>query len=270
MTELLKCEAALIDIGVNLTHSSFNKVLTETINRAQQANVVKLIITGTSEKESIQALKICQALKPEHPSMLYATSGVHPHNAKEFNSETINTLKALAHNKEIVAIGETGLDFNRNFSSQKDQEKAFEAQLELAIELDLPVFLHERDAHHRQLEILKQYRGNLKNAVIHCFTGNKASLFNYLDLDLHFGITGWICDERRGQELQEIIKNIPLNRLMLETDAPYLLPKTIKKKIQNEPAFLPWILNTVSEHRTETTLEIAKGTTLTSKLFFNL
>ena len=270
MTELLQCEAPLIDIGVNLTHASFDKVLTATISRAKQANVAKLIITGTSEKESLRALKLCQKLTPDHPGMFYATSGVHPHNAKEFNSETISTLRTLASNREIVAIGETGLDFNRNFSLKKDQERAFEAQLELAIELGLPVFLHERDAHHRQLEILKQYRGSLKNAVIHCFTGDKASLFNYLDLDLHFGITGWICDERRGQELQKIMKNIPLNRLMLETDAPYLLPRTIKKKIQNEPAFLPWILNTVSEHRTETILEIANGTTLTSKLFFNL
>jgi|TARA_B110000503_G_scaffold73396_1_gene113384 TatD DNase family protein len=273
MTNVPQYEIPLIDIGVNLTHAAFDDNLTSVLDRAQQANISKLIITGTDEKGSTRSLNLCQEMALDYPNMLYATCGIHPHNAKEFNTETIDNLKDLAANKEVVAIGETGLDFHRNFSSPKDQEKVFEAQLELAAELQLPVFLHERDAHQRQLEILRQYRGCLTNAVIHCFTGDQASLFNYLDLDLHIGITGWICDERRGQELQRIAKNIPLNRLMLETDAPYLLPRTmnhtIKKKI-NEPAFLPWVLSAVASQRIETMLEIAEETTLTSTLFFNL
>ncbi|MCL4158391.1 UNVERIFIED_CONTAM: hypothetical protein GTU68_013730 [Idotea baltica] len=205
--------------------------------------------------------------------MLYSTCGVHPHDAKHFSTDTPNRLKEIAVNPEVVAIGETGLDFNRNFSEPKDQEKAFEAQLELATELQLPVFMHERDAHQRQYEILRQYRDHLTNGVIHCFTGDKTALFNYLDLDLHIGITGWVCDERRGQELQKLLPSVPLTRLMLETDAPYLLPRTIKpkpKSSRNEPAYLPWVLQGITQQRQEGILEIAKKTVKTTQKFFNL
>ena len=153
------------------------------------------------------------------------------------------------------------------------QELAFEAQLELASECRLPVFLHERDAHQRQFEILKTYRNHLVDGVIHCFTGDKKSLFNYLDLDLHIGITGWVCDERRGEDLQKLVKNIPLNRLMLETDAPYLSPRTIRpkpKSSRNEPAYLKWVLDSVTEHRSEDRDLIALETTATAQRFFGL
>ena len=163
MSWLLKSEAELIDIGVNLTHSSFDKILVSTIKRAKNANITKLIITGTTEQESAHGVDICRDLSINFPNMIYSTCGVHPHNAKEFNSETLGNLKKIASNNQVVAIGETGLDFNRNFSSPKEQEIAFEAQLELASELQLPVFLHEREAHERQLEILKHYRKDLKN-----------------------------------------------------------------------------------------------------------
>ena len=273
MSWLLKSEAGLIDIGVNLTHSSFDNILASTIRRAKNACITKLIITGTSEQESAHSLDICRDFSINFPNMIYSTCGVHPHNAKEFNNETAGNLKKIASNNQVVAIGETGLDFNRNFSSPKEQQIAFETQLELASELQLPVFLHEREAHERQLEILKHYRKSLKNAVIHCFTGTKDELFNYLDLDLYIGITGWICDERRGQELQKIVKNIPINRLMIETDAPFLLPRTIEsvsKKQINEPAFLPWIVREISNHRSESMLEIAKETTKNATFFFDL
>lgn len=263
----------IIDIGVNLSNSRFSKDLEEVLERSQQANVSRLILTGTSEEESEAVLKVCQQLAEQFPNMLYSTCGVHPHDAKHFSTETLNRLKDTATNPEVVAIGETGLDFNRNFSEPKDQEKAFEAQLELAAKLQLPVFMHERDAHQRQFEILKQYRDHLTNGVIHCFTGDKTALFNYLDLDLHIGITGWICDERRGEELQKLVKNIPLSRLMIETDAPYLLPRTIKpkpKSSRNEPAYLPWVLQGITDQREETLAEIAEKTATTTKHFFNL
>ncbi len=233
----------------------------------------QLILTGTNEQESKAVLKLCQQFAEPFPNMLYSTCGVHPHDAKHFSIDTPNRLKDIATNSEVVAVGETGLDFNRNFSDPKDQENAFEAQLELAIELQLPVFMHERDAHQRQFEILKQYRDHLTNGVIHCFTGDKTALFNYLDLDLHIGITGWICDERRGEELQKLVKNIPLSRLMIETDAPYLLPRTIKpkpKSSRNEPAYLPWVLQGIASQREENYSEIAEKTATTSKKFFNL
>lgn len=262
----------IIDIGVNLSNQRFSDDLEEILKRSQQANVSQLILTGTSEAESEAVLQLCHQFSEQFPSMLYSTCGVHPHDAKHFSTDTPNRLKEIAANPKVVAIGETGLDFNRNFSEPKDQEKAFEAQLELATELQLPVFMHERDAHQRQHEILKQYRDHLTNGVIHCFTGDKIALFNYLDLDLHIGITGWVCDERRGQELQKLLPSIPLTRLMLETDAPYLLPRTIKpkpKSSRNEPAYLPWVLQGITQQRQETILEIAEKTVKTTQKFFN-
>tara|TARA_R110001592_G_scaffold260282_1_gene524684 strand:- start:1352 stop:2224 length:873 start_codon:yes stop_codon:yes gene_type:complete len=273
MTDLLTSPAPLIDIGVNLSNKSFNGELEAVLQRAQQANVSQLILTGTSEEESENVLQLCQQYADEFPGMLYATCGIHPHDAKHLSVETPGRLKEIASNPQVVAIGETGLDFNRNFSTPTQQEKAFEIQLELAAELQLPVFMHERDAHQRQFEILKQYRDHLVDGVIHCFTGDKTALFNYLDLNLHIGITGWVCDERRGLELQKIIKNIPLNRLMLETDAPYLLPRTMTPKPKNrnnEPAFLPWVLQGIADQREETMLDIAEKTSKTSKDFFRL
>ncbi|MEH6469431.1 MAG: TatD family hydrolase [Porticoccus sp.] len=271
MTGLHTSPAPLVDIGVNLSNQRFEKDLEQVLHRAQLANVSQLILTGTSEQESETIFALTQKLADDFPNMLFSTCGVHPHDAKHFNSDTLNHLKALAENPSVVAIGETGLDFNRNFSTPIDQERAFEAQLELAIELQLPVFMHERDAHQRQFDILKQYRDHLVDGVIHCFTGDKTALFNYLDIDLHVGITGWICDERRGQELQRLVKNIPLERLMLETDAPYLTPRTITPKPKggrNEPAYLPWVLDGIAAHREETTLVIAEKTTATAHAFF--
>ena len=170
-------------------------------------------------------------------------------------------------------MGEMGLDFNRNFSTPAQQQKAFEAQLELAAELQLPVFLHERDAADRQLQILRTYRDHLVDAVTHCFTGSREALYGYLDLDVHIGITGWVCDDKRGTELQELVADIPLQRLMVETDAPYLLPKTMPeppKGKRNEPAFLPWVVSTIAEHRNESAEEIAQRTNENSLRFFRL
>jgi TatD DNase family protein len=251
MSDTIKSENALIDIGVNLTHRSFEKTLISIVNRAKNANVLKLIITGISEHDSIKGINIYKDLSKNFPNMIYTTCGIHPHHAKEYNSESFNNLKEIASNKSVVAIGEIGLDFDRNISTPKEQEIAFENQLQLASELDLPVFLHERDAHKRQLEILSTYRSQLKNGVIHCFTG----------------------PERRGGELKNNVGNIPINRLMVETDAPYLLPNIIKKTSKNrinEPAFLPLVVEEIAKHRPESIIEISKKTTTNSTQFFNL
>ena len=265
--------APLIDIGVNLANKSYLDDTAEVLARAKAANVSSCILTGTSEVVSEQVLEICAQFSGEFPNMLYATAGVHPHDAKSFGESTASQLKTLAKHPSVIAIGETGLDFNRNFSSPADQEKAFESQLELAAELGLPVFMHERDAHRRQHEILKNYRDHLVDGVIHCFTGDRTSLFNYLDMDLHIGITGWICDERRGLELQRLVHNIPLDRLMIETDAPYLLPRNISPKPdtrRNEPCMLPWVLSGIARHRSETELELANASFNTTRAFFRL
>ena len=262
----------LIDIGVNLSNKRFKEDVENILQRAQQAQISKLVLTGTSIAESHAVLALCEQYREDFPNMLFATCGIHPHDADDFRADSIHRLRALAAHPQIVAIGETGLDFNRNFSSPKAQQLAFEAQMELAIELNMPLFMHERDADQRQLEILKHYRDQITEGVIHCFTGDKKTLFSYLDLDLHIGITGWVCDERRGLELQKIVHNIPLQRLMIETDAPYLLPRNMPSKPsdrRNEPAFLPYVLQAIAEVRNESADEIAAVTTATAMQFFN-
>ena len=259
----------LVDIGVNLTHKSFCCDLDETIMRARAAGVRRMVVTGTSVDES----RAAQVLAVNYPGTLYATAGVHPHDARHFAADTPMVLRELVGRAGVVALGETGLDFNRDFSPRPDQEKAFEAQLELAVELELPVFMHERDAHQRFTNILGRYRSRLKAAVAHCFTGDGEALAAYLDLDLHIGVTGWICDERRGLHLRELVRRIPLERLMLETDSPYLLPRTLQPKPKtrrNEPAFLPEVLAVVAGCLDMSQLQVATATTQTARCFFNL
>jgi TatD DNase family protein len=170
-----------------------------------------------------------------------------------------------------VAIGECGLDFNRNYSPHPDQEKWFIAQVELALELKKPLFLHSRDAHPRSSEILKSFK--VKTAVAHCFTGEREELHAYLDLGLYIGITGWICDERRGRHLVELVREIPRERLLLETDAPYLTPRDMQpqpKARRNEPAFLPHILKAVAGALGRPAEEVALETARNARQLFAL
>lgn len=262
----------LVDIGINLTNKSYKKDLQQVLERAYDANVKQMVVTGTSEHESKQALALCQQYD-EQRLRLFSTAGVHPHHAKDCNSDTFYILRQLLGNSCVKAVGECGLDFNRDFSPRSVQEKIFEEQLALAIELGKPVFMHEREADQRFLAILKSFRDQLNVAVVHCFTGEKKQLFAYLDLDLHIGITGWICDERRGMHLRDLVKSIPVGRLMLETDGPYLLPRTLKDKPQdrrNEPAFLPEVVKMVAMCRQETVAQLARHTSQCAREFFSL
>ncbi len=235
----------LIDIGANLGHESFRDDLQEVLSNAQKSGIKHILLTGCNEQSSQDALALAQT----NPQLLSSTAGVHPHDAKQVDSSTMQTIKQLCSHNAVKAVGETGLDFNRDYSPRPIQEKVYAQQLELACELSMPVFLHERDAHKRFYGILKEYRDRLKRGVVHCFTGSKEALYSYLDLDLFIGITGWVCDERRGKHLHPLLKEIPLNRLMIETDAPYLLPRSIKPKTKsrrNEPKYLPHILHTIA------------------------
>lgn len=262
----------LIDIGVNLTNSSFHDQQAAVVDRAVQAGVAQMVLTGTSLSVSEEALELCQHLD-EHGQRLFSTAGVHPHDAKSWTSDSERQLRQLLEQPRVRAVGECGLDFNRDFSPRPQQEKALEAQLALAVELRQPVFLHERDASERLLAILKGYRDQLSAAVVHCFTGEREALFAYLDLDLHIGITGWICDERRGTHLHPLVGNIPAGRLMLESDAPYLLPRSLRPKPKNgrnEPAYLPEVLREVAQHRGETVETCANHTTACARAFFGL
>jgi TatD DNase family protein len=233
------------DIGVNFTDKrlSFKPVL----ERALAADINHIIITGTNLDTSQQAIRLAE----QHPNHLSTTAGVHPHDASRFSLQTINELRALTQSKHVVAIGECGLDFNRNFSTPEQQIFAFEQQLTLACELGLPVFLHERDAFDTQIALLTKYNNGLRGGVVHCFTGDIEQMKRYLDLGLYIGITGWICDLKRGQALRDAVKSLPLSRILLETDAPYLRPKGLanNRKVDNgnnEPAYLPYIAKEVA------------------------
>lgn len=263
----------MVDIGVNLSNNQFRDDIEGVLSRAKQASVNKLVLTGTSLEASQAVIELCDKFDAAYPDMLYATVGIHPHDANQLNANSLPQLRALTEHSKVVAIGETGLDFHRNLSPPSDQIRAFENQLELAAELRMPLFMHERDAARRQLEILRAYRDHFTQGVIHCFTGDRNTLFNYLDLDLHIGITGWVCDERRGLELQKLIANIPLDRLMVETDAPYLLPRTIEPPPttrRNEPCYLPWIVEMISSLRNEPVESVAEATSKTARIFFNI
>ena len=261
--------ALLIDIAVNLTDKAFAKDLDAVLDRAGSAGVESMIVTASTLDESHQAQRLCRS----YPEQLYCTAGVHPHYSRDFPGDGVEQLRELATADCVRAIGETGLDFNRDFSPRPDQVHAFEQQLELACELKLPVLMHERDAHQRFVEIVSHYRDQLEGALLHCFTGDKEQLFRLLDLDLHIGITGWICDERRGQHLLPLLKEIPSDRLMLETDAPYLLPRDLRpkpKSRRNEPAFLPHICATAAAHIGVETDRLAQQTSDTARAFFKL
>jgi len=256
----------LVDIGVNLAHRQFGSDRDAVIGRAQAAGVRRMVVTGTS----VEATRSAIALARERPGILFATAGIHPHDASRASPEALAEIADLARAPEVRAVGECGLDFDRDFSPRPAQEAAFEAQLELACERKLPVFLHERAAHDRFLAILARYRSRLAAAVVHCFTGGARELDAYLAHDLHIGITGWICDERRGTGLRPLIARIPADRLMIETDAPFLAPPAAKASRRNEPAFLTQVLDVVARAAGRPPGQVAAETTRTAEGFFRL
>jgi TatD DNase family protein len=255
----------LVDIGANLTHAAFQQDLPEVVERARNAGVARIVITGTAVDESLAATHLADRFA------LHATAGVHPHHARDCGPSTIAALREIAAHRRVVAIGECGLDFNRNYSPHPDQEKWFVAQLELGIELGKPLFLHSRDAHPRFSQILRHHA--IGKAVAHCFTGEKDELHAYLELGLYVGITGWICDERRGRHLVELVRDIPRDRLLLETDSPYLTPRDMRpqpKARRNEPAFLPHILRAVAHALERPAEDVAAETTRNARALFSL
>lgn len=266
----------MIDIGSNLTSESFKNDLPEVIQRAKKQGVSAIIATGTSAESSINA----QQLAANYPQYLYSTAGVHPHEADHYSGQTEKTLSELLASKgrkQIVAVGETGLDYYRNFSTQDNQIKAFESQIQLAKDTQLPLFLHEREAFKDFYSIIKAHCHSLTNkAVVHCFTGNQEALKAYLDLGLYIGITGWISDKKRGENLRQIIRYAPLERLMIETDAPYLTPqqKGIKELLpqhrRNEPCSLKFTAEKLAECLDIKYQTLIEATTKTTCDFFNL
>lgn len=238
------------DICTNLTDRRFKEDHAQVVEEAINADVNKMLIAGTNLAHSEQALELCK----QFPDHLFSTAGFHPHDAKDASPAALTSIRALLKDPQVVAVGETGLDFNRDFSPRSQQIHVFEQQLEVAADCQKPLLLHERDAHSQQYNMLKDARDHISGGVLHCFTGEKRALYNYLDLDLYIGITGWVCDERRGELLQQLVKEIPADRLLLETDAPYLTPRDYRPKPKggrNSPALLPHIGKTVARLRGE-------------------
>jgi TatD DNase family protein len=272
---------SLVDIGANLAHDSFDADRDAVLQRAWGAGLAAIVVTGSSADSSRKALELARA----HPGRLYATAGLHPHHASEWSAEHAALFRDLAAQPEVVSLGECGLDYFRNYSPHADQVRAFTAQLALAAELKKPVFLHQRDAHAGFLPILREYRPQLVDAVVHCFTDTADARDDYLALGCSIGITGWICDERRGLPLREVARGIPDDQLLIETDAPYLLPRTAPKPVpgsprsgrnegaahrRNEPATLPYVARALAEARGQSETQVADATTRNARRFFRL
>ena len=258
----------MIDIGANLTNPAFRDDYADVLDRAQAAGVVAIVVTGTSVQASRAALALA-----EPRSNLFATAGVHPHDAADLRSGWSDELACLARSSTVVAIGESGLDYYRDYSPRSVQRRVFRRQAELAVATGKPLFVHDRESGGETRAILAEYRTDLSDCVIHCFTGTAEDLEGYLDDGWHIGVTGWVCDERRGHDLAGLVARIPDDRLMIETDAPYLLPRTMTprpRSRRNEPAFLGWVARRVAECRGAEPAAIERLTHANAARFFRL
>ncbi len=259
----------MIDIGVNLTSNRFDVDRQEVVDAAIAAGVSKMLITGTSVEESRQALAIAQQI----PTALASTAGIHPHYADGASDDFVEQLTALAAAPEVKAIGECGLDFNRNFSTPENQVSVFKAQISLAEKLQKPLFLHQRDAFNIWFECLAPVIGKVPAMISHCFTGNINEMQQCVDAGMYIGVTGWVCDERRGADLQAAVRELPLERLMIETDAPYLTPRTIRprpKSSRNEPKYLSYVAEKIAELKSVSFEEVVAHATANSERVFAL
>ena len=236
----------LFDIACNFSSNRYDNDLHEVIKNAKNNNVTKFLVVSASINDVDKIYSIYQKYKSD----CFFTIGTHPHHANEINSDSIKKMRILVQDLKPSSIGETGLDFFRNLSTLEEQIFAFEEQIKLSIEFNKPLFLHQRDAHNEFIKIIMKYKNDINKAVVHCFTGTQKQLDTYLNLGFCIGLTGWICDERRNVELRKSIKNIPLDRLMIETDSPYLIPRNLiikPKNNRNEPSYLPHIAKEIAD-----------------------
>jgi TatD DNase family protein len=269
----------LIDIGVNLLHQQFEDDRDEVVARASASGISSMLIISTDLESTQDAIAFARS----HD--LFCTAGIHPHDAKEAPADYISDLTELAASPEVKAIGETGLDFNRNFSPPECQRQVFDAQIRVAASLRLPVFVHDRDSNGEVYRQLTEFTDSLPGVVVHCFTGSRLDLHRYLDAGYYIGVTGWVCDVKRGGELRELVREIPLDRLLIETDAPFLLPKdslpegiagwppegvSKRHKRRNEPALLPLVAARIAELKGTSLKAVADATAANARLLFRL
>ncbi len=262
-----------IDIGINLTNKQFQNDTDNIVQNALDANVSQMILTGTNVKNSQESAKIAK----QYPEILFTTAGIHPHDAKSYDPQSITKLKELLQQKQVVSVGECGLDFDRDFSPRNMQETCYKAQLELAIEVQKPLFLHERSAFNRFVDITNDYLSKLPKAVVHCFTGNLQEARIYLDKGFYLGFTGAISDTNRFVHLKEVLRYVPIDRIMIETDAPFMLPKNVPKTMLTkyherrcEPAFLSYVAEIIVQYKGISIDNVAKETTSNAISFFGI
>jgi len=259
--------AQLVDIGVNFHSAQWVSLTDQLLMRARAANVSQILATGTSVASSRLALELARA----NPGTVFATAGVHPHGAKSYDPSTFRKLTELWACPEVVAVGECGLDYNRNFSTPQAQRLAFEQQLSVAVETGKPLFLHCRGAFTDFHDMLAPVIADGARGVGHCFTGNRVEAEAFLAMGLDIGITGWVTDLQRGQALREALQAIPLDRLHLETDAPNLFPKNAEKRRgHNEPANLLWVAASVAVLIGREVDEVIRACSSNSRRMFDL
>ncbi len=266
----------MIDIGANLLHAQFDADREDVIDRARAAGIERMLVTATDLATTEAALALCARVEG-----LYCTAGVHPHDASDAPDDLADRLRTAAINPAVRAIGETGLDFNRNFSPPDVQRRVFQTQLALAAEIGLPVFVHDRDSEGAVFDALERHADRLAGMVVHCFTGTAEDLDRYLALGCSIGITGWVCDRKRGQTLRELVGRIPLDRLLIETDAPFLRPQNAPKRWhelhapgassrRNEPALLPYVAAGIAEASGRPVADIIAASSRNAMTLFRL
>lgn len=276
----------MIDIGVNFHSSQLKGLAAELLARAAGAGVTQILATGTSLHASQFALAFARAQEraraPEPPIppdegrrspavRVWATAGVHPHDARHWDESSVAPFESMWADERVVAVGECGLDYNRMFSPREAQRRAFEAQIEAAVRTGKPLFLHCRDAFDDFEAMLREAAAAGAHGVVHCFTAGPAQAEQCLALGFDIGITGWVTDAARGADLRDALRVIPVERLHLETDAPYLRPRNAgKTRPYNEPALLPFVARAVAELKGMAPAALAAEASANSRRLFGL
>lgn len=253
----------LIDTHAHLSLPQFDKDRTEVIKRARDAGIKHIITVGTDSDDCRKAVALAQ----EH-DFISAAVGIHPHDAKTINAETYSLLRELAADNNVVAIGEIGLDFYRNLSSQEIQVQHFREQLWLAREVSLPVIIHDREAHQKVLQILQEEKAATVGGVIHCFSGDWEMAKACLDMGFYISIPGTIT-YKKSEEYHKLVRDLPLDRMLVETDCPFLAPHPFRGK-RNEPAYVQYVAKAVAWIKGLGCEAFAEITTQNAQKLFNL
>ena len=254
----------LIDTHCHLTFEQLADDVQAVVARSIAADVVGWLTVGTDPQQNRKAIELANQFEN-----MYAAVGIHPHDAKDLTADTLTELKELAQSKKVVAIGETGLDFHYNFSNQSDQKQAFAAQLTIAKELNLPVIIHCREAFDQTMEILDRLGRGLKSVVFHCFSGSARQAKIVLDYDFYISFTG-VVTFKNADITRQAAEIVPVDRLMLETDCPYMSPEPMRKQKINEPALMLHTAKYLAELKGMDLTGFANAVTATSRVFFQI